>query len=292
MPATVADPNRSLDSEQISPATIAHHTVYEKTPNLHQSHISQWGAQPYLVGPLSRLVGKPPMSPWVSADFLPLTQVVNNTNSAIPLTEIFDRVFSDVCNSLGFEVQEQKKRGSGNNRVYRNLKLLFLTFSAFVANSKKSTLHGGQSRSWSAGQGKKKKVWQRPPPAPPPRCSFEENTRKKITRRINMSRRYASRGYAGGLGPSRVRTRIPTTRRVGQWVSLRKILRFRVRLQLSQSRCLSLLLAMSGRVYSTLFFPPRNNAVFFTIKSVGAWLWILFHGETIRTELLTTSDSW
>ena len=121
MPATVADPNRSLDSEQISPATIAHHTVYEKTPNLHQGHICQWGAQPYLVGPLSRLVGKPPLSPWVSADFLPLTQVVNNTNSAIPLTEIFDRVFSDVCNSLGFEVQKQKKRGSGNNRVYRNL---------------------------------------------------------------------------------------------------------------------------------------------------------------------------
>ena len=73
------------------------------------------------MGPLSRLVGKPPISPWVSADFLPLTQVVNNTNSAIPLTEIFDRVFSDVCNSLGFEVQKQKKRGSGNNRVYRNL---------------------------------------------------------------------------------------------------------------------------------------------------------------------------
>ena len=73
------------------------------------------------MGPLSRLVGKPPISPWVSADFLPLTQFVNNTNSAIPLTEIFDRVFSDVCNSLGFEVQKQKKRGSGNNRVYRNL---------------------------------------------------------------------------------------------------------------------------------------------------------------------------
>ena len=132
MPATVADPNRSLDSEQISPATIAHHTVYEKTPNLHQSHICQWGAQPYLVGPLSRLVGKPPLSPWVSADFLPLTQVVNNTNSAIPLTEIFDRVFSDVCNSLGFEVQKQKKRGSGNNRVYRNLKRVeYTTFSTF-----------------------------------------------------------------------------------------------------------------------------------------------------------------
>ena len=57
----------------------------------------------------------------MSTNVLPLTQVGNNTNSAISLTEIFDRVFSDVCNSLGFEVQKQKKRGSGNNRVYRNL---------------------------------------------------------------------------------------------------------------------------------------------------------------------------
>ena len=72
-----------------------------------------------------------------------------------------------------------------------------------------------------------------------------------------MSRRYASRRYAGGLGPSRMRTRIPTTRQLGQWVSLRKTLRFRVRLQLSQSRCLSLLLAMSGRVF--LFLPPRGH---------------------------------
>ena len=72
-----------------------------------------------------------------------------------------------------------------------------------------------------------------------------------------MSRRYASRRYAGGLGPSRIRTRIPTTRQLGQWVSLRKILRFRVRLQLSQSRCLSLLLALSGRVF--LFLPPRGH---------------------------------
>ena len=37
------------------------------------------------------------------------------------------------------------------------LLLLFLTFSALVANPKKTTLHGGQSRSWSAEQGKKKK---------------------------------------------------------------------------------------------------------------------------------------
>ena len=37
------------------------------------------------------------------------------------------------------------------------LLLLFLTFSALVANPKKTTLHGGQSRSWSAEQGKKRK---------------------------------------------------------------------------------------------------------------------------------------
>ena len=38
---------------------------------------------------------------------------------------------------------------------------------------------------------------------------------------------------------------------------LRKILHSRLRLQVSQSRCLSLLLAMSSRVY--LFFPPRGH---------------------------------
>ena len=35
--------------------------------------------------------------------------------------------------------------------------LLSLTFSVLVANPKKTTLHGGQSRSWSAEQGKKEK---------------------------------------------------------------------------------------------------------------------------------------
>ena len=119
----------------------------------------------------------------------------------------------------------------------------------------KTTLHGGQSRSWSAEQGKKKEeknIWPR---ALPPRCSFRE-TKTKNTPRIHMPGRYASRRYAG-LGPSRVRTRIPTSRRLGQWVSLCKTLRFRVRLQHSQSRRLSLLLAMSGRVF--LFFPPRGH---------------------------------
>ena len=143
------------------------------------------------------------------------------------------------------------------------LLLLFLTFSSLVANPKKTTLHGGQSRSWSAEQRKreKRKSLAAPPsPLPPPRALLvrrKEKKKRKITRRIHMCRRYAGRRYAGGLGPSRVRTRIPTTRRLGQWVSLRKILLFRVRLQLSQSRCLSLFLAMSGRVF--LFFPPRGH---------------------------------
>ena len=35
--------------------------------------------------------------------------------------------------------------------------VVFLSFSALVANPKKTTLHGGQSRSWSAEQGKKEK---------------------------------------------------------------------------------------------------------------------------------------
>ena len=47
----------------------------------------------------------------------------------------------------------------------------------------------------------KKKVWQRPPPPPPPRAvRSEKKKKKKITRRIHMSRRYASRRYAGGFG--------------------------------------------------------------------------------------------
>ena len=112
---------------------------------------------------------------------------------------------------------------------------------------------------------KKKKESGSAPPLPPPparaaRSEKLKKKKKKIKRRIphiHMTRRYASRRHAGGLGPSLVRTRIPTTRQLGRWVSLRKILRFRVRLQLSQSRCLSLLLAMSGRVF--LFFPPRGH---------------------------------
>ena len=36
--------------------------------------------------------------------------------------------------------------------------LLFVTLSVLVAKPKKTTLHGGQSRSWSAEQGKESKI--------------------------------------------------------------------------------------------------------------------------------------
>ena len=61
------------------------------------------------------------------------------------------------------------------------LLLLFLTFSALVANPKKTTLHGGQSRSWSAEQGKKeeKKSLAAHPP-PPPRALLVRRKNKKL----------------------------------------------------------------------------------------------------------------
>ena len=74
----------------------------------------------------------------------------------------------------------------------------------------KTTLHGGQSRSWSAEQGKenKRKSLAAYPPPPTPHTARSEKI-NKITRRIY-------RRYAGGR--SRVRTRIPSARRLGLWV--------------------------------------------------------------------------
>ena len=103
------------------------------------------------------------------------------------------------------------------------LLLLFLIFSVLVANPKKTTLHGGQSHSWSAEHGKENKIKSLaayPPPYPPHTARSEKIN--KITRRI-IYRRYA------GLGRSRVRTRIPSARRLGQWVWLREFLHFRLR---------------------------------------------------------------
>ena len=113
MPATVADPRQSLHSEQNSPAMIAHHKVYENIPNLDQSQVCQWGAQPYLVGPLSRLEGQPTFEPSLSKNVLPLTKAANGPNSAISLTQTFDRILFYACNSPYFEVQKAKNRGRG-----------------------------------------------------------------------------------------------------------------------------------------------------------------------------------
>ena len=60
--------------------------------------------------------------------------------------------------------------------------LLFLTFNALVANPKKTTLHGGQSRSWSAEQGKKKKKKKSGSVSPPPRALL---VRRKLKNKIN-----------------------------------------------------------------------------------------------------------
>ena len=84
---------------------------------------------------------------------------------------------------------------------------LFLTFSVLIANPKK-LLHGGQSRSWSAVQGKENKKEESSSAPPPPSTLLVRRKKTNKTRRIY--RRYA------GFGPSRVHTRIPSTRRLGQ----------------------------------------------------------------------------
>ena len=95
------------------------------------------------------------------------------------------------------------------------LLLLFLTFSVLVANPKKLlyTVANPARGLLNREKRTKEKVWQHTPPTPHTARSEKIN---KITRRIY--RRYA------GLGRSRVRTWIPSPRRLGLWVWLRKIL--------------------------------------------------------------------
>ena len=113
MPAPLAGPRQSHDLEQISPATIAHHTVYEKTRSLQQNHVCQWRAQSYLVGPLSRLVGKPRFEPSLSKNVLPLTTAAYGPNGAISLTQTFNRILFYVYNGRYFGVQKAKNRDRG-----------------------------------------------------------------------------------------------------------------------------------------------------------------------------------
>ena len=94
--------------------------------------------------------------------------------------------------------------------------LLFLTFSVLVANPKKLlyTVANPARGLLNREKRTKEKVWQHTPPPPTPHTARSEKI-NKITRRIY-------RRYAGGR--SRVRTRIPSARRLGLWVWLRKIL--------------------------------------------------------------------
>ena len=108
--------------------------------------------------------------------------------------------------------------------------LLFLTFSVLVANPKKLlyTVANPARGLLNREKRTKEKVWQHTPP-PTPHTARSEKI-NKITRRIY-------RRYAGGR--SRVRTRIPSARRLGLWVWLHNstlpsaIIRFPVSLLLS-----------------------------------------------------------
>ena len=115
-------------------------------------------------------------------------------------------------------------------RLLLLLFLLFLTFSVLVANPKKLlyTVANPARGLLNREKRTKEKVWQHTPP-PTPHTARSEKI-NKITRRIY-------RRYAGGR--SRVRTRIPSARRLGLWVWLRNstlpsaIIRFPVSLLLS-----------------------------------------------------------
>ena len=123
-----------------------------------------------------------------------------------------------------------KKLKSKNKNAQRVLLLLFLTFSVLVANPKKLlyTVANPARGLLNREKRTKEKVWQHTPP-PTPHTARSEKI-NKITRRIY-------RRYAGGR--SRVRTRIPSARRLGLWVWLRNstlpsaIIKFPVSLLLS-----------------------------------------------------------
>ena len=93
------------------------------------------------------------------------------------------------------------------------LLLLFLTFSVLVANPKKTTLHGGQSRSWSVEQGKenKIKVWQHTPP-PTPHTARSEKINKIKSRDASTGTTQVLVGLASvlwsSLTPSRFLTAV------------------------------------------------------------------------------------
>ena len=90
--------------------------------------------------------------------------VVVLSNTRISIANVLSRLY--------------RRTTSKRLRVGMLLLFLFLAFSVLVANPKKTTLHGGQSRSWSAEQ-RKKKNWQPPPPPPTPHAARLEKKKNK-----------------------------------------------------------------------------------------------------------------
>ena len=100
----------------------------------------------YRVGPLSRLVGGSSFEPSLSKGVLRLIVAANDPNGAISLTKTFNHILLYVCNGRCFGIQKAKKRGSGNNRVYRSLK-------AVVYHSMKFHLRVGRFGGCSCSKG-------------------------------------------------------------------------------------------------------------------------------------------
>ena len=70
------------------------HTVYEKTRNLRTNAcLSMGNTFSYLVGPPSRLGGRPPFEPSLSKGVFPLRIATNGPNGIISLTQTFIRMF-------------------------------------------------------------------------------------------------------------------------------------------------------------------------------------------------------
>ena len=65
------------------------------------------------MGSLSRLVGKPPFEPSLIKNVLPLTTAAYGPNSAISLTQTFNRILFLACNGRDFGVQKGKNGDRG-----------------------------------------------------------------------------------------------------------------------------------------------------------------------------------
>ena len=188
MPATVADPRQSHDSEKISPATIAHHTVYEKTPNFSKtiSAKEKHSRRAWWVRYLASWVTLLLIHHRCQRMFGLLRIAAYGPNSAISLTQTFNRILFHVCNGRDFGVQK------ANNEDRRRIVFTVIHLPrnyAFNSSRECSALSTEytwinrwvwlpQSYSWSAEQGKftfpcsrsRLRIWSRETGSAVPSC--------------------------------------------------------------------------------------------------------------------------